>query len=409
MTEPTTEIQLSKIILTFLLQCEEYKTTRVSKERGNEYRKYIEKDLCGLSNEVRISNRGFKRYPTTFIAFLGFDQTIKKGIYPVLLYSVNSKTLIISYGVSASNKPSVNWDFSKIGIETPSLLRNVDFIKGEKINAQEKYGNSYLYKFYNVSDFIKDYKDKEDPFFYSPDKIEEIMGKYNFNFGEDLIKIIYEYKTMFEGVGEGETLVTEPHKVPFIESKSISSKKSCSFKVNGIIEAIKSTNLIYSEDIIKRYVYSLLTKPFVILSGLSGSGKTQLALSFALTMVENQEKQICFVPVGADWTNREPLLGYPNALKPGEYIKPESGVLSILMEAQTNPHKPYFLILDEMNLSYVERYFADFLSAMESKGMKINLWDNAKEKESEKKDSIQVPSKITLPRNLFITGTNNVD
>ena len=48
MTEPTTEIQLSKIILTFLLQCEEYKTTRVSKERGNEYRKYIEKDLLEL-------------------------------------------------------------------------------------------------------------------------------------------------------------------------------------------------------------------------------------------------------------------------------------------------------------------------------------------------------------------------
>lgn len=63
-----------------------------------------------------------------------------------------------------------------------------------------------------------------------------------------------------------------------------------------------------------------MTKPFVILSGLAGSGKTQLALAFARSMAENVDQQLCVVPVGADWTNREPLLGYPNALKQGEYV-----------------------------------------------------------------------------------------
>ena len=119
-------------------------------------------------------------------------------------------------------------------------------------------------------------------------------------------------------------------------------------------------------------------------------------------MSEDVKQQLCVVPVGADWTNREPLLGYPNALKQGEYMLPESGALQIMMRALRNPQKPYFLVLDEMNLSYVERYFADFLSALESHE-EIPLWEKPDECDSE------VPAKIALPRNLFIIGTINVD
>ncbi len=175
------------------------------------------------------------------------------------------------------------------------------------------------------------------------------------------------------------------------------------FNITSIIESILSTGLIYSPTLIKRLAYSLMAKPFVILSGLAGSGKTQLALAFAKCLSENEnnkfDKQICPVSIGADWTNREPLLGYPNALKSDEYVLPESGVLQLLMRANEDPSKPYFLILDEMNLSVVERYFADFLSAMES-GEKIKLWDN---------EEGNVPKKIELPKNVFIIGTINVD
>lgn len=173
------------------------------------------------------------------------------------------------------------------------------------------------------------------------------------------------------------------------------------FDVDRIAAKIKSTKLMYSVDLIQRYVYSLLTKPFVILSGLAGSGKTQLALAFAKAMVEDEKKQMCVVSVGADWTNREPLLGYPNALKENSYVKPENGVLDLLIESNKpeNSSKPYFLILDEMNLSYVERYFADFLSAMESH-VNIPLW---------KGNGDNVPQSVSLYKNLFIIGTINVD
>ena len=171
------------------------------------------------------------------------------------------------------------------------------------------------------------------------------------------------------------------------------------FNITSIIESLLSTGLIYSPTLIKRLAFSLMAKPFVILSGLAGSGKTQLALAFAKCLCEDIDNQVCIVSIGADWTNREPLLGYPNALKSGEYVLPESGVLQLLMRANEDPDKPYFLILDEMNLSVVERYFADFLSAMES-GEKIKLWDN---------EAGNVPKEIELPKNVFIIGTINVD
>ena len=112
----------------------------------------------------------------------------------------------------------------------------------------------------------------------------------------------------------------------------------------------------------------------------------------------------CLVAVGADWTNRDPLLGYPNAIEKGEYVKSENGALDLLIRAglKENANKPHFLILDEMNLSHVERYFADFLSAMESeKGISIHNESNISESE--------IPSRISLPKNLFIVGTVNVD
>ena len=165
----------------------------------------------------------------------------------------------------------------------------------------------------------------------------------------------------------------------------------------------KLAGLSYSDELITRYVSSIATKPFVLLSGLSGSGKTKLAQAFAQWLSESH-KQYSIVPVGADWTNREPLLGYVNALNPDEYVLPENGALQLLIEANKveNINKPYFLILDEMNLSHVERYFADFLSVMESKD-KFKLHSDIEQEKS------GVPFELSWPKNLFVVGTVNID
>jgi 5-methylcytosine-specific restriction endonuclease McrBC GTP-binding regulatory subunit McrB len=122
------------------------------------------------------------------------------------------------------------------------------------------------------------------------------------------------------------------------------------------------------------------------------------------------ESQYEMIAVGADWTSNENLLGYPDALKPGVYRKPDNGALDLILRAKSDPEYPYFLILDEMNLSHVERYFADFLSAMES-GEPINLHDGGENAlwPSVAGGEHDVPGKLTVPNNLFVIGTVNVD
>lgn len=198
------------------------------------------------------------------------------------------------------------------------------------------------------------------------------------------------------------------NKSTIIQSINIDNKQNPyeKFDIIEFSEDLKNAGLIFSKQIIQRFLSSLCTKPFVICSGLSGSGKTKLAQAFALWICEDKS-QYEIVPVGADWTNREPLLGFPNALNSEEYVSPENGVLDLIIRANENYNdkskiiKPFFLILDEMNLSHVERYFADFLSAMES-NEPISLHKIINEKN-------KVPNSIFLSKNLFIIGTVNID
>lgn len=183
-------------------------------------------------------------------------------------------------------------------------------------------------------------------------------------------------------------------------------KSNLKFDINLFIENILESGLIFSDTLINRFVSSLLTKPFVLLTGLSGSGKTKIAQSFVQWICQDKS-QYKIIPVGADWTNREPLLGYPNGLNQEEYITPDSGALNLIITAAKieNANKPYFLILDEMNLSHVERYFADFLSIMESDD-RINLYTGNERIDLE---GNPVPNEIYWPKNLFIIGTVNID
>lgn len=109
-----------------------------------------------------------------------------------------------------------------------------------------------------------------------------------------------------------------------------------------------------------------------------------------------------FIPVGADWTDNTKILGYYNPLADngaGKYEKTD--VFRFIERASANPEIPFFLILDEMNLSHVERYFSDFLSKMEL----------LEYKENSEKVFFDIPGygKLELPKNLFITGTVNID
>jgi MoxR-like ATPase len=174
----------------------------------------------------------------------------------------------------------------------------------------------------------------------------------------------------------------------------------------NLFESTKRAGLTIGRDLITRAVVSALTKRFLTLTGLSGSGKTKLAEAIAYWLANEPVEQVVMVAVGADWTNNEPLLGYADAITPGRYCAPAGGILQLLDHAIKTPKLPHFLILDEMNLSQVERYFADFLSAMESSSPELALHGQGTLKAD---GDLDVPARQALPPNVFIIGTVNVD
>ena len=317
-------------------------------------------------------------------------QTTQEGVYIVFLFSENLRKIYITLaqGVTKTSQESIvaNRDLIRSTLNFDSeLLKEYNELK---IN-NPKYNNSAIYSNeWPVNDNEKGLK---------------MINKFKEAYEEYIVTQSLQ-RTYLEDITSKRKSMIESH----IGEGIIPSQANIPFSVNTIIKYINETGLLYSPSLIKRFAFSLMAKRFLILSGLAGSGKTQLALAFAKALVEDKEKQMCVVSVGADWTNREPLLGYPNALKSGEYIKPENGVLDLLIEANKpqNANKPFFLILDEMNMSYVERYFADFLSAMESHEA-IALWKECNN--GCESCECNVPERIELPDNLFIIGTINVD
>lgn len=301
--------------------------------------------------KVRVSFGNGNKAQVPWIAFLNDIDKVQDGIYPVFLYYLDQQVLILAYGISETNVSTRSWQ-----LNNPESISQ--YFKNNNLGTPPRYGSSYIYKVYDATQKL----DKK-------------------NLDEDLLELIDIYNN--------------------VEKNEVSSNNTNrdSFKLNDFIIALEETGLRFNSLLVTRLIASLLTKPFVILTGLSGSGKTKLAQAF-VQWICNNSQQYCLVPVGADWTNREPLLGYPNALNPEEYIKPDNGALDLILRANSNPSLPHFLILDEMNLSHVERYFADFLSVMESHES-ISLYTA-----NEKKD---VPPDIKWPINLFIIGTVNID
>jgi 5-methylcytosine-specific restriction protein B len=173
---------------------------------------------------------------------------------------------------------------------------------------------------------------------------------------------------------------------------------------------LKAAGLDYGtrhESLCGTFLASILSKPFVLLTGLTGSGKTQIALKFGEWLGEARRLVVAVRP---DWTGPESLFGYENALSVPDaegrlawFVPP---ALEFMLRAVHHPDEPHLLVLDEMNLAHVERYFADFLSGMESG--EPTLPNLIKEGAHWRVNALD-PEPVPIPRNLWVVGTVNVD
>jgi hypothetical protein len=210
-----------------------------------------------------------------------------------------------------------------------------------------------------------------------------------------------------------------------------------------LVRYFEAKGFQFTEEQVVAFYAALKTKGFVILSGLSGTGKTKLAQLFAellcpcekchksegeakgemQTESQKQTKGECetcthlFLSVRPDWRDSKALLGYYNPLNERYESTP---LLEFLLQAakdydqNESNAQPYFVILDEMNLAHVEYYFADFLSVLES-GRDDNGWTkealrlHSFSQPLHDQDGNEIPSALRLPPNLYIIGTVNID
>lgn len=125
-------------------------------------------------------------------------------------------------------------------------------------------------------------------------------------------------------------------------------------------------NLIYTKFQIRNFLTLLRTQDLIVLSGLSGSGKTQIVKAFAEALGGVAK----IIPVKPNWTSSDDLIGYYNPIQMSFLPTPFT---EAIVEAIYNPNQLYLICLDEMNLARVEYYFADFISKLEERNIEPEI------------------------------------
>jgi MoxR-like ATPase len=196
---------------------------------------------------------------------------------------------------------------------------------------------------------------------------------------------------------EGDIMSEDPHDVTREKFEYLSYNDL----VSHIYSFIKGKGFYYEKEEIINLFLSLKTKPFVIISGISGTGKTKIVQWFAESVGATEKNgQFSLIPIRPDWNDGSDLLGYVDIK--GEFK--EGPLTKVIKNAHQNPELPYFVLLDEMNLARVEYYFSDILSVMESR-----KWENGEIVSSTLLSSDIYGEDVTLPNNLYIIGTVNMD
>lgn len=201
-------------------------------------------------------------------------------------------------------------------------------------------------------------------------------------------------------------------------------------KISGMIQV--NTQLMELEKY-RPYITAIKSKPFLLLAGISGTGKSRIVRELAWACWDkgseeyNSQKPKNFemVQVKPNWHDSSELIGYVSRIS-GSPVFVAGDFLKFVAKAWESPEVPYFLCLDEMNLAPVEQYFAEYLSVVESRKAdadgKITTdpilkksgedWYRILTSELTRDESIRnqfLTDGITIPQNLIVVGTVNMD
>jgi len=167
----------------------------------------------------------------------------------------------------------------------------------------------------------------------------------------------------------------------------------------------KDKRLYYSDRDIRSFLGGIAMSRLHLLQGISGTGKTSLPIAFARALGQRGQNNYKLIEVQAGWRDRQDLIGYYNSFERKFY---ETEFLTALYEAQCPQFQDriYIIVLDEMNLSRPEQYFAEFLSKLEQDNPTLIL-----NTDLERPSPQLFPKRDTLviPPNVWFVGTANQD
>src|SRR5690606_13647863 len=191
------------------------------------------------------------------------------------------------------------------------------------------------------------------------------------------------------------------------ERKQYDPKSEVGF-LDRLRRTAQSDRLFYDENDLITFHTALKTGSLVLLSGMSGTGKTRLVQVYAKALGLAPGEQFRIIPIRPTWTDGTDLLGFLD-LTQNLYRPSESGLLDLLIDAQNNPDKLYLVCFDEMNLARVEHYFSQFLSVLEldPEDRYIDLYSPYYEGRLYNSD--KYPPRVHVGDNVMFVGTVNVD
>ncbi len=319
-----------------------------------------------------------------------------KGVYIVYLLSKDSKSLYLTFNQGCTEIRKTHTKKETIDImrqKASQIVKEIDsrgFRTDEDINLGS--GISELGELYQKGTiFYKEYRKDMVP-------NEDILEG-------DLKKMVDIYKEYVE-----KNIMKDIDKLP-IEDKETSETMLDNKKIlEHVKKYISSKGFIFEEGLIENYYLSLKSKPFVILAGTSGTGKTRLVRLFAEAIGATTENgRYTLVPVRPDWSDSSDLFGHVDLN--GKFIP--GAVIDFIKKAEGDSDKPYFLCLDEMNLARVEYYLSDILSVIETREMVDDkvvtdplISENFYGSDADAKEKYGL---IRIPDNLYIIGTVNMD
>lgn len=229
------------------------------------------------------------------------------------------------------------------------------------------------------------------------------------------------------------------------------------FGINFSKKAVHKNIMNTVHNVFLNYLTALRTKPFMLLAGISGTGKSRIVRKLAqATVTEELQKAEGYkgtnfandrwtlhspanfelIQVKPNWHNSMDVIGYLSNIPSPHYVF--TPFIEFIVKAWQHPEVPFFLCLDEMNLAPVEEYFAEFLSAIESRSFEggeyltdpiIKPFNSFGEDVAKKMVNTLFPNftagdtesaitkvikhfrtrGLTLPRNLIVIGTVNMD